>query len=230
MISLRNFCITALTASCLSFSFVALSYQATNIPKSRKIVCWTDASGQTSCGDTLPVANSGEAHTVLSAKTGLVKENVAKALTEKELVAAEDAKKQAEVQKEVQQKNILEGQMLLSTYDTEDDLNKDFSNRKETLINTMSLTRENLKSMENALRLRLSYLAQQQNEKHKISPAAQDSLTTMQNAIVTQKETLTREKKQVSDLELERQQTLLKYRAAKALTVAHSSTVTNDAH
>jgi sRNA-binding protein len=114
--------------------------------KEKKLYCW-DEGGQRICSDALPASAVGNQRTEFDQKTGTAVKRVARELTPEE---RERAEQEAEAQKIEAQRNLREMAMVAS-YETEEDLQRAFSDRFELVEESLKGSAMALTNLHNSL-------------------------------------------------------------------------------
>lgn len=116
----------------------------------KKVYCW-DEGGRRVCGDALPAEASGKARTEISSKSGLTTGRVARALSEDEraaaAVAAEDARKQAELKAAAERRDLA----MVESYLTEADLRRAYGERTGLLDESLKTARLGVDALRQSL-------------------------------------------------------------------------------
>lgn len=119
VIALALLCVAATTAGAQS--------------KTKKLYCWNDASGNRTCGDTLPPGATDLARTEINAASGSQTREVARALTAEERAAATAAAAQAQADARAEAERQRRDLAMVESYATEADLRRAYGERTTLL-------------------------------------------------------------------------------------------------
>ena len=185
-----------------------------NAVAQKKIYCWNE-NGKKVCGDALPPEAANSARSEISTKSGLQTGQVARALTDAErsaaAVAAEAARKQAEIDAIAQRRDLA----MIESYMTEADLRRAYGERTELLDETLKASMLGLSN----LRLSLLSLLRQAGDKElageTVPKRLADSIRSQHDELLRQQVILASQQKDRAELDTELNDAVARYRALK---------------
>jgi len=185
----------------------------------KKVYCWNE-NGKKVCGDALPAEAADSARTEISAKSGLRTGQVARALTEAErsaaAVAAEAARREAEAAAMLQRRDLA----MVESYVTEADLRRAYGERTELLDETLKASTLGVSN----LRLSLLSLLRQAGDKElagePVPKPLADTIRGQHGEMLRQQQILALQRKDRSQLDVELNDAVARYRALKTPTAA----------
>ncbi|MDX3931395.1 MAG: hypothetical protein QHC77_05615 [Stenotrophomonas sp.] len=150
---LRNLSIIAallLAAPCVAGAQQSRRPAGSAEAQAKKLYCWNEGSERI-CSDALPADAVNNAREEFSARSGLRSGQVQRALNEDERADAAAAEAQARLDEMALQTRQRTEQAMLSTYSSEADLRRVFSERVGILDNNINTARYNVASLRDAL-------------------------------------------------------------------------------
>ncbi|AXI82594.1 hypothetical protein FUT69_10650 [Xylella taiwanensis] len=187
----------------------------TSKSNAKKLYCWHQ-NGQRICSDTLPAEAVNAAHEEFSANNGIRKNEVQRApnANERAAIASEEAQRLADQTAQETRKRA--DQIMLTAFQTEDDLRQVFLKRIATIDNNVTTARYNATN----LRQGLVNLLRSANERELAGQKVPDTLAAniqqRRQDLLSQKRLQTNFEQERAALNGEIEETLQRYRALKS--------------
>ncbi|MDR2871487.1 MAG: hypothetical protein LBV45_03020 [Xanthomonadaceae bacterium] len=207
MISIRFFIVVLLTVMVLP----AWAQQKT-ASSSKRLYCWEEPNGRRTCSDTLPPEAMGHAREEISAKSGLHLSSVERTLTPEEqaLKAFEDTQRKMEETAAAARHRT--DQIMLLTYQNEDDLRRVFNDSIVMADNNIKTATYNRNRLRENLLTPLRAAARAELEGRPVPDKVNTDIRQQRAELLAQLQLLKKFERQRVDLDIEIQTTLQRYR------------------
>lgn len=181
----------------------------------KKLYCW-DQNGQRVCADSLPPEALGVARDEISVNSGMRTGQVQRALTDEERAAQADDEAARRTEKLAADTRRRTDQALLSTFQTEDELRRVFTERTTLVENSIQTSRYNVTSLREGLVTLLRTAGERELGGKPVPDKLADDIR-QRHAQLLYNESLQRSfERQRETLDAEIADTLERYRALKA--------------
>lgn len=202
----------------LMLAALAMPALAQNKPSDpgKKLYCW-DEGGKRICSDTLPPEAVNKAREEFNARSGIRGADVQRALTAEERADAALAKAQQEVDAAAADTRKRTEQAMLSTYATEDDLRRVFSERTAIVDNNVKTAVFNVTSLRGALASQLASAGNRELAGQKVPDKQAGEIRQRHNELLAQLRLQTAFEQQRQALEVEIAESLARYRELKGI-------------
>nr|WP_303750087.1 hypothetical protein [Stenotrophomonas sp. 610A2] len=203
---------------------MALPAFAQNAPSNagKKLYCW-DEGGKRICSDTLPPEAVNKAREEFNARSGIRGAEVQRALTAEERADAALAKAQQEVDAAAADTRKRTEQAMLSTYGSEDDLRRVFSERTAIVDNNIKTAIFNVTSLRGALASQLAGAGNRELAGQKVPDKQAGEIRQRHNELLAQLRLQTAFEQQRQALEVEIAESLARYRELKGIAAPASA-------
>lgn len=185
-------------------------------PKAKKLYCWNKGSERI-CSDALPQDAVNNAREEFSATSGLRRGEVERTLTEEERADAAVVAAQRQLDLAAEQTRQRTEQAMLSTYESEDDLRRVFSERTGIIDNNVQTARYNVASLRDALVSLLGTAGDRELGGKPVPDKQAESIRQRHAELVTQRRMQASFEQQRKDLDVEIEETLQRYRLLKGV-------------
>lgn len=211
----------------LVLAALALPAFAQNAPSNsgKKLYCW-DEGGKRICSDTLPPEAVNKAREEFNARSGIRGAEVQRALTAEERADAALAKAQQEVDAAAADTRKRTEQAMLSTYGSEDDLRRVFSERTAIVDNNIKTAIFNVTSLRGALASQLAGAGNRELAGQKVPDKQAGEIRQRHNELLAQLRLQTAFEQQRQALEVEIAESLARYRELKGIAAPASAAAT----
>ncbi|WP_405051622.1 hypothetical protein [Stenotrophomonas pigmentata] len=208
----------------LVLAALALPAFAQNAPSNagKKLYCW-DEGGKRICSDTLPPEAVNKAREEFNARSGIRGAEVQRALTAEERADAALAKAQQEVDAAAADTRKRTEQAMLSTYGSEDDLRRVFSERTAIVDNNIKTAIFNVTSLRGALASQLAGAGNRELAGQKVPDKQAGEIRQRHNELLAQLRLQTAFEQQRQALEVEIAESLARYRELKGIAAPASA-------
>lgn len=210
---------TALPALALSALLIAPLAAQPRAEAEKKLYRWVDASGKVHYTDALPPEVVNQAREELSARTGLVRAEIGRALTEEERRALE-AENAAEAAARVRAENSRRAEEAkVSAFRTEEDLRKSYATRQAMIDDTLASLEAAIASQRASLHQQLGMAGDAELAGRPVPPRVAETIEELRREVYKQEQARLERaaEKQVVQEELERLVALLKERQERGL-------------
>ncbi len=182
----------------------------------KKLYCW-DEGGRRICSDTLPPEAVNSARDEFNAGSGLRSGEVQRALTAEERVAAAAEAAQQRVDQAAADTRRRTEQAMLTTFQSEDDLRRVFSERIGIVDNNIETARYNVASLREALATQLRTAGDRELAGQKIADKQLEQIRQRHRELLMQKRMQSSFEQQRQALDVEIEQTVERYRLLKGI-------------
>lgn len=210
---------TIVHIACLAVLLAPAIAQAQRGGANKRLYCWEE-DGRKICGDALPASAVDSARTEISAKTGLRRDQVGRALSEEERAAARLAAKQAEAEAEAEAARRRRDLAMVESYTTEADLRRAYGERITLVEASVKTSQMGMANLRQSLLTLLRQAAELELQAKPVRKALADNIR-RQHADLLRQETILEQQQDermhlAADLEdaLERYRTLKRPRSA----------------
>ena len=214
-----------LTATALGLLLAAPALQAQDVPKynrvqakPKKLFCWNEGKERI-CSDALPTDAVNKAREEFGVKSGLRRGTVDRTLTEDERATEAVAAAQRELDKAAQDTRDRTEQAMLSTYESETDLRRVFTERTGILDNNVQTASYNVASLRDALVTLLSSAGDRELAGQSVLPKQADDIRQRHTELLEQQKMQASFVAQRKALDVEIEETLQRYRLLKGVAV-----------
>jgi hypothetical protein len=191
----------------------------------KKVYCWDDG-GHRACGDALPPEAVGRARTEISARSGLATARVARALTDEEKAAAEQAadaeRKRMEADAMAKRRDLA----IVESYMTETDLRRAYGERTALLDETLKASRLGIDNLRLSLMSQLRQAGDRELASEVVPKPMLAAIQQLHDDLLRQQRILSDQMRDRAVLDLELEDTLRRYRALKASAYAKPTRAT----
>jgi len=181
----------------------------------KKLYCWNQ-DGQRICSDTLPADAVNQARDEINASSGARSAAIDRALSADERVAAAVAAAQAQADLAAEQTRKRTEQAMLTTFQSEDELRRVFSERTALIDNNVQTARYNVASLREGLVTLLREAGNRELSGGKVPEKLAKDIQARHNALLWQQRLQASFERQRADLDGEIEQIILRYRALQA--------------
>jgi hypothetical protein len=183
-----------------------------SLASSAGIKCWTNAEGIRECGNVVPPEFAQGGHQEISKKTGAIKKEVGRALTDEELKAeAEERQKQKELARQ-EAEHKRQDKILLDTFSNEDEIIMT-RDGKFNIINTeITVTEKNIANSEKELANLRKSAAGYERKGKPIPENLQKDIQNTSNQIKKKQEFVTKKRQEQAGLQEEYDYKIKRYR------------------
>lgn len=188
----------------------------------KKLYCW-DQGGQRICSDTLPPEAVNAARDEFSARSGLRRGQVDRALTEEEKAEASLQLARQQVEAAAMQTRRQTEQALLSSFNSETELRRVFDERVSLSDNNVQTARYNVTSLRQGLASLLGQAAERELQGQPVKDADAEAIVQRKRELNSQMRLLGIFEHQRQELDGEISQTLTRYRELKAAEAGTSA-------
>lgn len=210
---------TALPALALSALLVAPLAAQPRAEAEKKLYRWVDATGKVHYTDALPPEVVNQAREELSARTGLVRAEIGRALTEEERRALE-TETAAEAAARTRAENSRRAEEAkVSAFRTEEDLRKSYATRQAMIDDTLVSLEAAIASQRASLHQQLGVAGDAELAGRPVPPRVAETIQELRREVYKQEQARLERaaEKQVVQEELERLVALLKERQERGL-------------
>ena len=199
--------------SCVLLAFAtAAGAQTANTGKT--LYCWND-HGQKICGDALPPGAVDLARTEISARSGMHTGQVARALTDAERAAAEQAEQQAQAAAAVEAARLRRDLAMVESYATEADLRRAYGERIALLDGALKASMLGQTNLRNSLVSLLDQAGNLELAGKPVTPTALASVRHQHAELLRQQRILAQQRADRTSLDSELADAIARYRALK---------------
>ena len=195
------------------------SAQGAADPKPKKLYCWNQGT-QRICSDALPADAVNNAREEFSASSGLRSGQVQRALNEDERAQAAVADAQARLDEMARETRQRTEQAMLSTYGSEAELRRVFSERIGILENNINTARYNVASLRDALFTALASAGDQELAGRPVGDKPAATIRQRHGELIAQQRMQATFERQRKELDVEIDETVQRFRLLKGGTPA----------
>ncbi|UIT41372.1 hypothetical protein [Xylella fastidiosa] len=187
----------------------------TSNSKAKKLYCWHQ-NGQRVCSDTLPAEAVNDAREEFNAKNGMLKGEVQRALNENERAATASEEAQRRAGQDAQATRKRADQIMLASFQTEDDLRQVFLKRIATIDNNLKTARYNATNLRQGLVNLLRNANERELAGQKVPEKLAADIEQRRQDLQSQQRLHTSFEQERATLSGEIEETLQRYRALKS--------------
>ena len=211
-----------ITRTILAAALLCAATSAGAQVKGKKLYCWNDASGQRTCGDTLPPGATDLARTEINAASGAQTREVARALTAEERAAAAIAQAQAAADALTAEQRERRDMAMVASYATEADLRRAYGERTILLDDALMASALGESNLRRSLVVLLDQANSLQLSGRPVPPALLGNLRNQHAELAKQQRIIAEQRTERASLDAELADALARYRALKAPAAAGS--------
>ena len=186
-------------------------------PAAKKLYCW-DQGGQRICSDTLPPEAVNRAREEFNSRSGMRSGEVSAAQSAEERADAAALAAQAQIDKAAEDTRKRTEQALLTTFETEDQLRRVFSQRVDIADNLIQTARYNVTSLREGLATLLRTAGDRELSGNKVGEKQSADILQRHRELLAQQRLLTSFQGQRARLDEEIEATVGRYRELKGLS------------
>lgn len=185
----------------------------------KKLYCW-DQGGQRICSDTLPPEAVNSARDEFNSRSGLRSAEVQRALTVEERAEAAVQEAQRRADRAAEETRRRTEQAMLTTYQSEEDLRRVFSERIGIVDNNIQTARYNVASLRDALVSLLRTAGDRELAGQKVADKQVDDIRQRHRELLVQQRQQRSFEQQREGLDGEIEETLQRYRLLKGIATS----------
>ncbi|HHW4678283.1 MAG TPA: hypothetical protein ACQGQH_02145 [Xylella sp.] len=186
----------------------------TSKPNAKKLYCWHE-NGQRICSDTLPAEAVNAAREEFSANNGIRKGEVQRAPNPNEQAAAASEQAQRLAEQTAEENRKRADQIILTSFQTENDLRQGFSKRIATIDNNVTTARYNATNLRQGLVNLLRRANERELTGQKVSDKLAADIQQRRQDLLSQQRLQTNFEQERAALNAEIEETLQRYRSLK---------------
>ncbi|WP_149195225.1 hypothetical protein [Luteimonas suaedae] len=205
---------TIVHIACLAVLLAPAAAQAQRGDASRRLYCWEE-DGRKICGDALPASAVDSARTEISAKTGLRRDQVDRALSEEERAAARLAARVVAAEAEVEAARRRRDLAMVESYDTEADLRRAYGERIALVEASVKTSQMSMANLRQSLLTLLRQAAELELQAKPVRKALADSIRQQHADLLRQETILEQQRDERAHLGADLEDALERYRALK---------------
>ncbi|MEZ0471719.1 hypothetical protein [Luteimonas salinilitoris] len=205
---------TIVHIACLAVLLAPAFAQAQRDGANKRLYCWEE-DGRKVCGDALPASAVDSARTEISAKTGLRRDQVGRALSEEERAAARLATRQAAAEAEAEAARRRRDLAMVESYATEADLRRAYGERITLVEESVKTSQMGMANLRQSLLTLLRQAAELELQAKPVRKALADSIRQQHADLLRQETILEQQRDERMHLATDLEDALERYRALK---------------